>query len=79
MPFNFSKMGRTSNEAEKISNSCLNLMPDTFTRKDFIEAGALNPSTATKYIGYLKAKGKIKETSAYKSPREYIKVRQQTV
>jgi hypothetical protein len=74
MPFNFSNMTKLSGEASRMSNSCLNLMPDTFTRKEFIEASAIKPSTATKYLHHLMDAGKIKETSAYKTPRTYIKV-----
>ena len=74
MPFNFSGMTKLSGDAEKMSLSCLNLVEDEFTRKDFIEAGNLKPSTATKYLHHLMGAGKIKETSAYKTPRTYIKV-----
>ena len=74
MPFNFSGMTRLSGDAAKMSLSCLKLVKDEFTRKDFIEAGNLNPSTATKYIHHLMGAGKIKETSAYKTPRTYVKV-----
>jgi hypothetical protein len=74
MPFNFSGMTKLSGDAEKMSRSCLALMPDTFTRKDFIEACAIKPSTATKYLHHLIGVGKIKETSAYKTPRTYVKV-----
>ena len=74
MPFNFSGMTKLSGDAEKMSLSCLKLVKDEFTRKDFIEAGALKPSTATKYIHHLMGAGKIKETSAYKTPRTYVKV-----
>jgi hypothetical protein len=74
MPFEFYKMTKLSVDADKICAGCLNNLPDTFTRKEFIEAGALKPSTATKYLQHLIGVGKIKETSAYKTPRTYIKV-----
>jgi hypothetical protein len=74
MPFNFSKPTKLSGDAAKMSLSCLNLVENEFTRNDFIEAGNLRPSTATKYIRSLLEAGKIKEMSAYKTPRTYVKV-----
>ena len=72
MQFNFPT--KLSGDAEKMSLSCLKLIKDEFTRKEFYEVCALKPSTATKYLHYLIGAGKIKETSAYKTPRTYVKV-----